>query len=90
MYNCGAMIEAGLPNIYGRFEAHDLTDDMTPATSSGALYHYPTRNRDAGDGNYHGEGPKGIGLDASRCSAIYGKSNTVQPNACALYYIMKL
>ena len=43
------MTEAGLPNIYGNFEANDLNDDCTPTTSNGALYHYLTRHRDAKD-----------------------------------------
>lgn len=88
----GDLVEAGLPNITGLLRA--------TAVSSGALLiQEATGAFSAGDetqggsgghiastsGNYYVD----INIDASQSNAIYGNSNTVQPQAIkVLYYIV--
>ena len=68
----GDSVEAGLPNITGTFGAN------TFATTSGAFtYSNDVRGNSGGNNNEQGTAT----FDASRSSAVYGKSNTVQPNA---------
>ena len=74
----GKTVEAGLPNIKGKFTANDITDNVTTPTTSGALYATHDGARDASNGQNTGWS---INFDASRSNAIYGKSNTVQPPA---------
>ncbi len=74
--------EAGLPNITGKFITKGI--EYASTSSSGALY-----DTNGGNSTYssHAEGAREnatINLDASRSSAIYGKSNTVQPPAIVL------
>lgn len=73
----GTVIEAGLPNITGAFSRQVNNSYMG---DDGAFY-----NRELGaqsSGQYSGTGyPSGVGFDASRSNPIYGKSDTVQPNA---------
>lgn len=78
----GTTAEAGLPNISGNFPA-SLEGGGTFATSGAFAL--------AGKG-YFGWGVTGtdydnygLNFDASRCSAIYGKSSTVQPPAYYVY-----
>lgn len=72
-------IEAGLPNITGKFMLGG-TESGTPAEVSGAFY-------SDGQGGYRGHGhdnaavnPR-VGFNASRSNPIYSKSDTVQPPA---------
>lgn len=65
-------IEAGLPNITGGFGHHPYE------AAVGAFW----RVNEFGESIRNGEWSySGVRFDASRCSPIYGKSNTVQPNA---------
>ena len=66
-------LEAGLPNITGRFEGNG--DDGT-AHKTGCFY-----QGNAMSGGNGGTGGAYIHFNASRSSAIYGKSTTVQPPA---------
>lgn len=69
----GNFVEAGLPNITGAASSW-----TTKALSdNSALYAYD------GKGSYIGGGvsANGLAFDASRSNSIYGKSDTVQPNA---------
>lgn len=77
--NSFGYISAGLPNISGAFNAHDLTDDVTAPWASGAFGFFRNGSRESADGRSW----NGYGLDfyASRSNAIYGASNTVQPPA---------
>ena len=75
-YTADTNYAAGLPNIEGTGHYADNN-----ASWSGALYQ-------AGTANYIGDGSASgtlIGLQASRNRAIYGRSNTVQPNAYVVY-----
>ncbi|MBQ5474915.1 MAG: hypothetical protein IIT65_09470 [Lachnospiraceae bacterium] len=75
-YTADTNYAAGLPNITGTGHYADNNNAF-----AGALYN-------AGSANYIGDGSASgtlIALDASRDRAIYGKSNTVQPNAYVVY-----
>ena len=82
----GTEKEAGLPNITGSFLGYDYLADASITTWSGAF--------EAGAstglcGNNTTGGEIYTTIDASRCSAVYGKSNTVQPAALTVRYIIK-
>ena len=81
--------EEGLPNITGKYQVAELTHGNLDLYTEGALYSYPTnlippssQSRD----------PKayGIGFDAARSSAIYGKSTHVTPVNQAVNYFIKV
>lgn len=76
----GTNVSAGLPNITGSFQT------LYPGTPiTGAFYESSgTGNGDGGDGR-----TKGVTLDASRSSGIYGASTTVQPPALKLSVLIK-
>ena len=67
----GETVEAGLPNITG------TTANGKGAGMSGAFY--STGKTCSGDADSGADTV--AGFDASRCSSIYGKSDTVQPPA---------
>lgn len=71
--NAGTKTEAGLPNIVGVVGAIGVGG----AKYTGAFYNHSKGGAlsNSGDPDYN------AGFDASRCSAIYGKSKTVQPPA---------
>ena len=81
----GTEKEAGLPNITGTFY-HD-----TNATSSlsGAFFSY-TRGNSRNLQNDEANANSGyVSFDASKSNAIYGNSDTVQPPALTMVYIIK-
>lgn len=78
--NLGELIEAGLPNITGTFNS----DDEGLNAVSGVFY----KHGDCSGPRGAGSGVQ-IGFNAARSSSIYGKSNTVQPPAVAINYIIK-
>lgn len=75
----GDLVEAGLPNITGTaiFGA-DITD------TTGALYisRYNLKNENGSGANNGDE----LAIDASHSNAIYGNSNTVQPQSINVFY----
>ena len=74
----GNDIEAGLPNITGRFAAENTAIYQTGAFAvDNATFARSTGGRDAPTTGYN--------FDASRSNPIYGKSNTVQPPATQTY-----
>ena len=80
----GTFVEAGLPNI----TASTYADNWASGRTSGAMYfvnHGYTTLR-PNDGHSAGR----VYFDASRSSAVYGKSDTVQPPAYVVYYIIRL
>ena len=96
----GRLIEAGLPNISGYSNTAGLlvdknTNPIGANSDKGALY--PTMERSDGNiytssGNPIRSGASTGGfwlgyttIDASRCSPIYGNSDTVQPPAIKVY-----
>lgn len=76
--NGGSTIEAGLPNITGKFDADEITHE-TASTVSGAFYSESSAYPNTATGV--SGSALAIGFDASRSSSIYGKSSTVQPPA---------
>lgn len=83
----GTVKSAGLPNITGTFQKIYTYADQASATGAFSLESYETKNGPYENGNTN----KGIiiSVDASRSSAIYGKSTTVQPPALTMRYIIK-
>ena len=77
----GTYVAPGLPNITGSFSGVQLQSG-----AKGAFYSTGGRVSEGGDdwGGYV------VGLDASRSSAIYGASDTVQPPAAAVNFIIKV
>ena len=82
----GTKKDAGLPNIKGNFNADLLGDgqwNTDGAFATGTPWTYLTPNV-GGD-----SAQTGFNFDASRCSDIYGKSNTVQPKSITLLPCIK-
>lgn len=88
----GDLVAAGLPNITGSFNGSQLYDYSTGSVADpyadgafqvGGSQSKPTPNSSQ---DYSQDG---FSFDASRSNAIYGNSNTVQPQSIkALYYIV--
>jgi len=94
----GTEKEAGLPNIEGNISKTStsdgdnfLSDTTTSSTStSGALYigsYASVKSMSNGEQVYNS--PASINFDASISNAIYGNSETVQPPALTMRYIIK-
>ncbi len=81
----GTEIEAGLPNITGGFApwSEGAAADITQPV--GAFYKEASNQYGWGTANGRDQDNAYMRFDASRCSAIYGKSSTVQPPALAVY-----
>lgn len=76
--NGNSTIEAGLPNITGRWE--DYTNANSLNDTTGAFWATSTTNR-GGIGSGWNFYSRTISFGADRSSSIYGKSSTVQPPA---------
>lgn len=95
----GTEKEAGLPNIEGSISndasggSNDqfLTDSTSSTiTTAGALAVTTYRTRTSmGNGTESYNSPSGFDFDASRSNTIYGNSETVQPPALTMRYIIK-
>lgn len=84
--NLGTYKEAGLPNITGNMNSM-MTD--SGGSFSGAFYYNGKPRTRGWQGNDYDE-IRHIGFDASRLpNSIYGKSNTVQPPALTVNYVIK-
>lgn len=83
--NLGTMKEAGLPNITGNMNSM-MTDGG--GSFSGAIYVTGTP-RVRGWAGVDANEIRSLALDASRSSAVYGKSNTVQMAAMCINYVIK-
>lgn len=84
--NLGAVIEAGLPGIYGTFGEGYLDANNMPATGafgrkSGGPIRISGTDANSGVGTYT--------FDASKSSDKYGNSDTVQPPAIAVNVFIK-
>ena len=79
----GTEIEAGLPNITGYMNRFYGEMAISGDVTSGAFYPSVGYSKTYAVNWEHGK--RAVSFDASRCSAIYGKSNTVQPPALAVY-----
>lgn len=79
----GTLLNAGLPNITGHFPDGSDSDGYTPG---GAFYKESWTMSAAWDGTCH---PRVIGMNAARCSGVYGASSTVQPPAIVANIIIR-
>lgn len=75
----GTEIEAGAPNITGEFSQSGTNYSAATCDVSGAFKVRSTRASSIGNGVYNSGCY--IGIDASRSSKVYGKSDTIQPHA---------
>lgn len=83
--NLGTVKEAGLPNITAGFAAYTYQDGSPSGKMKSTISN--TNQVQSGGG---GERAFVIfNLDASRDSGVYGKSNTVQPPAISVNYIIR-
>ena len=83
--NLGKRIEAALPNIKGHFYIYTWQDGGPSGMITSVVY---GGNEVAGGGGSE-RTFTGINLDASTKSDIYGKSDTVQPPALTVNYVIK-
>lgn len=86
----GILKEAGLPNITGQFGV-----DSSFASNNGSIlfigvfvYHIDNYTKTGVNASNNG-GAYYASFDASRCSSIYGNSNTVQPPAVTVRYFIR-
>ena len=88
--NLGTVKEAGLPNITGNITAKVdgkiLHWDMGSGATQGKDY---AKFRDSTIDDRNLTGYQSMQFDASRSNSIYGKSNTVQPPALTVNYVIK-
>lgn len=81
----GQTLNAGLPNITGRWNHSSGYNSYT--TDNGAIKVSAGGSPATGSGG--GWRNESISFDASRSNNIYGKSNTVQPPAVKMLFIIK-
>lgn len=79
----GDKVSAGLPNITGKLHAISGTGGYTGA------FKIAGNATSVGGGGTHYYGSQYADINASRCSPVYGKSNTVQPESTRLYACIK-
>lgn len=80
----------GLPNITGSVGSWYGQDERNPDICSGAFNNYRLiKSNNAGSGSGW-MNAYGADFDASKSSSIYGSSNTVQPQAVAMRYFIRL
>lgn len=80
-HGAGTTIAAGLPNITGSFYGDMVSRDVS-VTATGAFHFGGGKGNFTKGSTYNLN--NGFTFDASRSSAIYGKSTTVQPPSYAL------
>ena len=84
----GTVKSAGLPNITGNALTTGLTNRISTGTNGALGQTKPGNYTAVGQGSYP-IGDHTISFDASLSSSIYGNSNTVQPPALTMRYIIK-
>lgn len=88
--NLGTVKEAGLPNITGSFGIRD--NYYTPNEQKDGALSVTIVTSVSGYGSIPADGsvsPCNIGFNAADSNPIYGKSNTVQPPAISVNYIIR-
>ena len=96
----GMVKEAGLPNIEGKItndpgdpsDYHtEVFDNAESGTFTGPFIKGPWVSYEVGLPllSYVNSAPEYIGFDASRCSSIYGASDTVQPPSVTVRYLIR-
>lgn len=85
----GQYLEAGLPNITGKYNCSNLTNAPgSNLTTEGSLFNEQGSAPENATGEYRGT--NSICLDASRSSTIFGQSMTVQPASLLLMPCIKI
>lgn len=79
--NANTTIDAGLPNISGKFSAIYKGNSGNVATTDGAFKRTSTFNSLAGAGSHSDDWGGQYEFNASKSSSVYGNSSTVQPPA---------
>ena len=82
----GQMIEAGLPNITGAMNAQGSVSYVARTGDNGAFRSAGPLNKQSAAITNQSTGGITMTFDASRSSAVYGKSNTVQPPAYLVHF----
>lgn len=85
----GQHMEAGLPEIAGEITPNSDRDDGVQGTFTGCFYQKTTGQKGSAASDQILNSVPGFGFKASLSSAIYGKSETVQPEATIINYIIK-
>lgn len=87
----GTVKNAGLPNITGEVKPSDQNYGWGAGTeASGAFTNYYNWFSHIGASDWSGNRGNGFTFDASRSNSIYGASDTVQPPAIVMKYIIKI
>ena len=86
----GTVIEAGLPNITGKFSSYEFGGYHEPDHMNyfEGCFYVTGEHFFKGTGANRDYSPV-LGFDAARCSSIYGRSTTVQPPAVTVRYFIK-
>ena len=90
-HKAGSTVEAGLPNITGQIaynSNHGLVSSNS-AVSSGCVFPGASIRNGALTGNNTAQ-TRDLAIDASRSSAVYGRSDTVQPAAYYVYIWLRV
>lgn len=85
----GGNLDAGLPNITGVDNPYGTEPAHSATKIDGAFYKSSTVTAMQGFGHNAGSAVNAIAFDASRCSAIYGNSDTVQPESIIGIWLVK-
>lgn len=88
LHPAGTTVEAGLPNIKGRFGFESYAGDggwLKVADATGAFYGSEAGAGATAQAGINSVGSMSVNMDASKSSQIYGASNTVQPPAYCTY-----
>ena len=80
----GTVKKAGLPNIIGSFTSGAWIGYNSTVTGA-----FVANNKYNNAGGNKGDHRQGIYFNASRCSPIYGRSDTVQPPSVTVRYFIK-
>ena len=95
-YSVDETVEAGLPNITGSFYDIVFQPNLNDGNwfVEGAFYNKKNTSNSRVYANDEVlkayKGGDGTGFDASRCSSIYGASDTVQPPAYTVYVYKRI
>ena len=88
--NLGTVKEAGLPNIVGNFEAQSIGAKSVGSNSSDSPLFKVARVGTVDSGTSQTNNYQNVvTFDASQVNSIYGKSDTVQPPAISVNYIIR-
>ena len=85
----GSYLEAGLPNITGKLGVDSSFKSNGSSLFIGAFAYHTDNYAKNGVNAGSGGGSYDASFDASRCSPVYGKSDTVQPPSIVGLWLVK-